>query len=224
MPRRILIVGSTGQGKSSLINTLTGQRMAEVSSSANGTTFESALHVVEHGGEVYELVDTVGLNETGKVATVKAGDALLELNKLLLDASHNGYNLIILVHKGKTSDSMFSSNYNMFVERMMKNALVPIIFVKTGIDSPKELDPGHVKYWPEQEVNRAAMEAFPRVSATVPACCGGWNDEEDIHGDQMMSGLRNDTHKMVGALDGCKEESVVTMRCVHTAHGVDAVN
>ena len=63
---RVLIFGSTGTGKTSLCNSLTGQKM-KATSSARGNTFETHTYQpFELDGKRIYVTDTVGLDESDK--------------------------------------------------------------------------------------------------------------------------------------------------------------
>lgn len=59
-PRRVALVGRPNVGKSSLLNTLTGEQRSVVDAVA-GTTVDPVDSLVELGGDVWRFVDTAGL-------------------------------------------------------------------------------------------------------------------------------------------------------------------
>ncbi|ATZ18840.1 GTP-binding protein EngA [Williamsoniiplasma somnilux] len=63
---RIAIIGKPNVGKSSLVNSLTGQNRMIVSPVA-GTTLDAVDTKVKHEGKEYILVDTAGLRKKGKI-------------------------------------------------------------------------------------------------------------------------------------------------------------
>ncbi|MFV0451830.1 MAG: ribosome biogenesis GTPase Der [Propioniciclava sp.] len=67
-PRRIAIVGKPNVGKSSLLNTLTGQDRAVVDNVA-GTTVDPVDELVTLRGETYRFIDTAGLRRRVKEAS-----------------------------------------------------------------------------------------------------------------------------------------------------------
>lgn len=103
---RLLVFGSTGQGKSSLINLLgdlTGSAAAEVGHGAGIGTFESKEYeVISPDRKKYVLVDTAGLNEAdGKVTKLRPSDAADNLLKLLRESTTKGFCLAIVVLKAE---------------------------------------------------------------------------------------------------------------------------
>jgi len=91
--RRVLVIGSTGTGKSTLINSLVGYRARDTSSGAKGCTASYSSTHMMHEGYRYDFIDTVGLNEPDG-GTVSQSDAL---GKFLMFLKNNakGFNLII---------------------------------------------------------------------------------------------------------------------------------
>jgi hypothetical protein len=47
----------------------------------------------------------------------------------------SGYNLAIMVHKGRLSEAAFEANYELFVRIMLEDSGVPVIFIKTGCEA-----------------------------------------------------------------------------------------
>ncbi|KAF8830347.1 hypothetical protein HHX47_DHR2000506 [Lentinula edodes] len=74
-PFNIILFGSTGCGKSSIVNMLLGREATLMSSGALGYTFENKSYSVTIQRQEYRLYDTTGLDE-GTVGTVVSKDAL----------------------------------------------------------------------------------------------------------------------------------------------------
>lgn len=64
---RLAIIGRPNVGKSTLLNSLTGQDRA-VTSPIAGTTIDSIHERLTHEGQEYELIDTAGMRKKGRVA------------------------------------------------------------------------------------------------------------------------------------------------------------
>jgi predicted GTPase len=62
--KTVLVFRAAGQGKTSFVNALTGQRLA-VGNGAEGVTLESATVSVWRNSVKYHIIDTVGLNGAG---------------------------------------------------------------------------------------------------------------------------------------------------------------
>lgn len=128
---RILVFGTTGVGKTSLCNTLTGKHQ-EVSSAACGTTFETYTYdPFSIDGDTFYITDTVGLNGS-KLDRLSAEKAAEELMKLLQQAQ-DGFNILIHVFKGKR-DILHDNNYDFFVKGLTKES-IPTLLVATGCEN-----------------------------------------------------------------------------------------
>ncbi|XP_038141122.1 GTPase IMAP family member 7-like [Cyprinodon tularosa] len=64
--RRIVVLGKTGAGKSSLANTIFGEKLYETDSSANSGTKQCQAVVREVNGKSIKLIDTPGFFDTGR--------------------------------------------------------------------------------------------------------------------------------------------------------------
>ncbi|CAF3174167.1 unnamed protein product [Rotaria socialis] len=123
----ILIVGSTGEGKSSLINLLMGREVANVNDSADGVTMDCQEYVTKHAETEYHLYDTIGLHEAdgGKVPHKNAIEKLVAFAK-----SHSeGFNLIIFVMaKGRIRHD-FEQNHLLFHDTIFCSQAPSILYV-----------------------------------------------------------------------------------------------
>ena len=126
MSKRVMVFGSTGQGKSSLINLLSGRFDAATGSDVmKGVTFETSdIAAKSPDGVCYTFVDTVGLNEADD-GRVKAIDAFIQLTSLLQNAKSQGFSLALMVTRGsRLSDQAFVQNYEIFVKCMLKGKML----------------------------------------------------------------------------------------------------
>ena len=124
---RILVIGQTGAGKSSLINLLAGKKMAAVCDSAKGCTFKFEMYQVEYDGGFFELIDTVGLNE-GSNGTVTQKDAMKMLIKFI-KGNRRGFNCVLFVMpKGRLTDS-FEKNHMLFYRTLLDGNTPALLFV-----------------------------------------------------------------------------------------------
>lgn len=132
--KHVLVFGSSGTGKTSFINALTGLNM-KTGSGSRGVTLESHEIGTSHNGVDYRIVDTAGLNEAehGAVPGVEALKSLVRL----LKRTENGLNLMIMVvAKGRMLASTLN-NYNLFVKKMTSE-LVPLLIVVTHCEREQE--------------------------------------------------------------------------------------
>jgi predicted GTPase len=132
-PIRVLVFGTTGTGKTSLCNALTGKDRP-VSNSAKGVTFVSHTYdqVGIDVGKSLIITDTAGLNEA-ESGTVNPQNAIDELIKLLRNSSE-GYNLLIHVFRIPRITKSEETNYKFFV-KLIADSKIPTILVATGCEN-----------------------------------------------------------------------------------------
>ncbi|KAG2363187.1 P-loop containing nucleoside triphosphate hydrolase protein, partial [Suillus spraguei] len=140
--KNIVIFGETGSGKSSVINTIAQEEVANTSNDVVGCTRESKRYSVEIYGQKFALFDTAGLND-GSAGTVPHKLAKRQL-KSLLDRLHespsDGIDLLVYcVHKS-TSPRNTLDAYNTVYPWTRRKKSVPIVVVVTGLEceSPME--------------------------------------------------------------------------------------
>ena len=123
---RVLVFGSTGTGKTSICNALTGHERP-VADSAVGVTFSSFVFPAIHfEGHYIEFTDTAGLNESDK-GRVKPAAAVQQLVELIKHSA-DGFNLLIHVMQAHCD------NYEFFVKELTQKT-VPCILVVTGCEN-----------------------------------------------------------------------------------------
>ena len=149
---RVLVFGSTGTGKTSLCNSLTGQKMP-VNSSARGVTFKShTFDSIEFGKNNLIITDTIGLNESDG-GTIPAASAATELLQLL-NNSKEGYNLLVHVMKAPRITKTHKDNYKLFYERIVQKD-IPVILVATGCENDNPMSK-----WAEENTEHFEKDGF----------------------------------------------------------------
>ncbi|PSB05256.1 GTPase domain-containing protein [Merismopedia glauca] len=143
---RVLVFGTTGTGKTSLCNALTGENQ-KVSNDALGVTFKSYTYeeVEISEGKSLIITDTVGLNESAR-GSVPSRDAVKALIKLLQD-SKEGYNLLIQSFRIPRITQAEENNYEFFV-KTISGSKIPTILVASGCEN---LEP--MSKWKEENGN-----------------------------------------------------------------------
>ena len=150
-PIRVLVFGSSGTGKTTLCNYLSGGNQP-TNDSPLGATFETFVYPeFTIGEDSFILTDTVGLNESSN-GTVKSSVAITNLVKLL-KRSKEGYNLLVHVVKAGRLDNNTVANYELFIRTLTKES-IPVIMVATHGDSLDDEKP--MSSWATE--NKSAIE------------------------------------------------------------------
>ncbi|CAF1063684.1 unnamed protein product [Rotaria sordida] len=149
---RILVIGQTGAGKSSVINLLAGKKVATVDDGANGCTFKFETYQCDYNGELFELIDTVGLNE-GSKGTVKPKDAMKMLIKFI-KGNKRGFSCVLFVMpKGRITES-FEKNHMLFYQTLL-NGKTPAILFLSHCESDEPMNK-----WITNEENKTALAPY----------------------------------------------------------------
>lgn len=186
----VLIVGETGVGKSSVINLIAGEQLADVSSSANGCTMEATSYDIvltdnQGLGHHVRLFDTIGLNEP----SLSKNDyltAIEKANMLITQLQRTGgIRLLIFCIRGGRITAVTQNNYHLFRDILCQNQ-VPVAFVITGMESEHPMD----SWW-----NRnAALFERTNLSCSSHVCVTatrGLNSVYDGQYKESQAAIRN---------------------------------
>lgn len=171
-PRNVIVFGSVGVGKTSIINMLAGAVVARPVSSARGVILESTAHDIEIGGYHYQLHDIAELDDVGQLGSKEVIDAVHKL----LDTMDGGINLLVYVLKGRL-DAAKLDNYRFFYEIFCQKQ-VPIVLVVTGLEEERDLD----DWWSN---NAAVLKKYGTHfddHACITSTRGKWIDHPSIPG------------------------------------------
>lgn len=131
----VVIFGEAGAGKSSVINLIAGEEIAETSSQATGCTFENKPYRVDVCGKSLKLWDTSGLNE-GEEGQMTAKQAVTNLFKLV--RSLQSVSLLVYCVRGPRIKDTTVNNYKLFNDALCQRE-VPIVLVVTGLEQEESM-------------------------------------------------------------------------------------
>ncbi|KZP12314.1 hypothetical protein FIBSPDRAFT_961498 [Athelia psychrophila] len=133
----IIVFGETGAGKSSVVNMIVGRDVANSSSAAAGSTFDSEPYETDVDATLpLRLWDTSGLNE-GRNGTVSAKEAVNSLFDLITRVQ--GVSLLVYCIRGPRIKATTSDNYELFFGGLC-HGKVPIVLVVTGLEGEEDRD------------------------------------------------------------------------------------
>ncbi|KIK68426.1 hypothetical protein GYMLUDRAFT_237486 [Collybiopsis luxurians FD-317 M1] len=171
-PRNILFFGSTGCGKSSIINMLLGRSDAPTSNGAKAcTSYDNDYSFVLDGRE-YRLFDTVGLDQ-GTAGTVTSNEALSQLYHLLYNLK-DGISLLVYCVQGPRCGPTFKRNYSIFYDGFCRKS-VPIGLVVTGLE---DQEPSMEEWWDQNHGVFMKHEVHFNGHACVTATLGKMKNGE----------------------------------------------
>lgn len=181
----VVIFGETGAGKSSLVNMIAGNAVAEISNRAIGYTFQSTCFTVNIGGKLFNVHDTAGLDE-GQEGTVAKQDAIINLYTLLRRLE-TGVSLLVFCMRGPRIKDSCLKNWRLFWEIICQRR-VPIILAVTGLENEED---GMDNWWTRNEEHFVDYEMYPNGVACLTTTRGrrrrsggGYNFDEEYEESQ----------------------------------------
>jgi len=140
----VIIFGESGVGKSSVVNLIFNKKIAKISNSAIGCTFETTLYKGVNDNVNYNIYDTAGLSES-EVGTVKPDEAVGNLIKLIRSLDKGVHLLIMVMKQGRINNTIYN-NYKIFYEGIF-DCKIPLLLVVTHCELDDPLD----KWWLENK-------------------------------------------------------------------------
>ncbi|KIJ67598.1 hypothetical protein HYDPIDRAFT_72681, partial [Hydnomerulius pinastri MD-312] len=150
--KNLVLFGEAGVGKSSVINLLAGEKIADTHSGAMGCTFESREYLLHFGTRQLRIFDTAGLNEPeltagGYMSSFEKAHALVRTLR-----ESGGIDLLLFCIRGNRINNTVRSNYKLFHD-FLCGQKVPVAIVVTGLEGEKRME----DWW---EVNEGVLRRF----------------------------------------------------------------
>jgi predicted GTPase len=145
-PKKIVLFGEAGAGKSSVVNLIAGKEIATTSNDMQRCTLHWKDHTIDFGGESYTVFDTVGLEEpqlgiSGYLESVENAYRLIKK----LD-QQGGIDLLLFCIRAGRFSSAIQSNYRLFHEFLCEKK-VPIVLVFTHLEREMRME----DWWERQQ-------------------------------------------------------------------------
>lgn len=144
-PFHAILFGESGVGKSSIVNLVVGDSVAEVSSGINSCTLKYRSYKINTGMHQFLVWDTVGFNGT-EIGHDVCGQAIENAVRLIHDIhKQGGVDLLVFCKKyGRLSASELN-NFRLFQEFLCEGQ-IPVAFIITHLEFQNPME----KWW---EVN-----------------------------------------------------------------------
>lgn len=172
-PKKIVLFGEAGAGKSSVVNLIAGKEIATTSNDMQRCTLHWKDHTIDFGGESYTVFDTVGLEEPqlgikGYLESVENAYRLIkELDQ------QGGIDLLLFCIRAGRLSSAIQSNYRLFHEFLCEKK-VPIVLVFTHLEREMRME----DWWERQQ---SAFEKAYGIRVTDHACITAANRMDGRH-------------------------------------------
>ena len=141
-PFNVVLIGETGVGKSSIINLLVGDSVAETSSGINRCTLDFRSYKIKTGTQQFYIWDTVGFNGI-EIRHDMCERAIENAIRLVHDLSRQGgIDLLVFCKKHGRHTPSELNFYKLFEEFLCKGQ-VPVAVVITHLEFQNPMD----KWW-----------------------------------------------------------------------------
>jgi len=146
--RNVMIVGDVGAGKSSLVNLISGRKVAKTSDGAASCTLSSKKYDVFLDGVKFALHDTAGLHEAiGDMKKKEYLHSVCQAYALISELERSGgISLLVFCMAGGRISRTVQETYRLFVE-VFCNYQVPVVIAVTHMESCNSME----KWWDDNE-------------------------------------------------------------------------
>ncbi|OAX37198.1 hypothetical protein K503DRAFT_743100 [Rhizopogon vinicolor AM-OR11-026] len=137
--KNIVLFGETGAGKSSVVNLMAGEEVAETSPDMQRSTLTWKKYPIAFGGYNYNVFDTIGLEEP-QLGIDEYLEAIVNARNLITKLDNEGGIdlLLFCVRAGRVSATL-QNNYRLFYEWLCEKK-VPILLVLTGLEREQNME------------------------------------------------------------------------------------
>ncbi|KAG2111802.1 P-loop containing nucleoside triphosphate hydrolase protein [Suillus cothurnatus] len=146
-PKKIVLFGEAGAGKSSVVNLMAGKEVAATSNDMQRCTLHWQDHAIDFGGESYTVFDTVGL-EKPQLGIGGYLDSVENVYRLIKELDQQGGIdlLLFCIRAGGRLSPAIQSNYRLFHEFLCEKK-VPIVIVFTHLERELRME----DWWERQQ-------------------------------------------------------------------------
>ena len=193
-PKNVILFGETGVGKSSVINLMTGNEVAGVSSGLEGCTLDAkAYPFTFDGGTEIQIFDTVGLEEP-EMNINTFSDAVKNAHRLITSLHDTGgVDLLLFCIRAGTITTAMQRTYRMFFE-ILCGSQVPLAIVVTNLEREAIME----DWWIRNEatlkrygIHSAAHACITAVPADVQVHAERREKSREVLQAMLLNALRN---------------------------------
>ncbi|KAG1742215.1 P-loop containing nucleoside triphosphate hydrolase protein [Suillus lakei] len=172
MHKTIVLFGETGAGKSSLVNLMAEEEVANTSPDMQRCTMKWKEHIIGFGGDSYTVFDTVGLEEPqlGVKGYLETVENAYQLIKTL--EGRGGIDLLLFCIRAGRVTATLQSNYRLFHE-FLCDKKVPIVLAITNLEREQRME----DWW---DRNRRTFEKY-QIEVAGHACITAANRLDGRH-------------------------------------------
>jgi predicted GTPase len=175
-PKKIVLFGEAGAGKSSVVNLMAGKEVAATSNDMQRCTLHWQDHAIDFGGESYTVFDTVGL-EKPQLGISGYLDSVENVYRLIKELDQQGGIdlLLFCIRAGGRLSPAIQSNYRLFHEFLCEKK-VPIVIVFTHLERELRME----DWWERQQ---STFEKTFGIRVADHACITAANRLDGRHKD-----------------------------------------